>query len=56
MKEYLIAYKTFVGNELKTMVCCGKDMNEALSQFRKCCDEEIIAITELDDSINSNCL
>lgn len=55
MKEYLIAYK---GNDgiINAGVWCGRTMNDAISQFRLCWDYEIIAITELDDSINSNCL
>lgn len=55
MKEYLIAYRCH-NDRISSGIYCGKNMNEAIGQFRKCCSWEIIAITELDDSINSNCL
>ena len=55
MKEYLIAYICH-NDRITSSVYCGKNMNEAVSQFRRCFNWEIIAITELDDSINSNCL
>ncbi len=55
MKEYLIAY--YAPNDtIQTCVCCGKDMCDAISQFRKFESGRIVAITELDESINSNCL
>ncbi len=57
MKEYLIAYFDNFEKAVTRIVCFGSNMNEAISEFNKakvCC--YILAITELDDSVNSNCL